>query len=328
MAIALRASPTSVSRTTAGTLTVTPTAGTAAGDVLLVTVDVSGGGNVPATPAGLTKLDSGSSGPSMVTFYRVCDGTETTFAVTVAAAACATARSYTGVDNTNPINAHGVLNRLAPSASCTGTTITTTVDGCMIVFNGGGAVNSASFTNPASFANQKLVSASTVACAVTCDWTQVTQGATGSITGTLASSMNNYGGLIALAPFGAGGNATGSLPTLTESTPAGSALGDGVAAGAPGTLALTAPSGAALGAAATTGALPTQALTAPAAAATGGASAAGNLAVLTLVAIAGTAVSAVVAIAGRVTGGLIVGSRATAGRVSRGVAGRIPRRTP
>lgn len=201
MAIALRGTPTTSRLGHSGTLTISVPSGVVSGDVLVIKCLV-GGTTLPATPSGLTLVDSASTGPSYATYVRVCDGTETSFSFTVSSSASATCRAYSGVDNSNPVNVHSV-HRTSTSTTATATTITTTLPDCVLVFGSGIGSAESSFTNPTGFANQSASLSSPAV--VSCDETQAAAGATGSISGTWASTANNnYASLIALAPAATG----------------------------------------------------------------------------------------------------------------------------
>lgn len=221
MAIAARGTPTNGHKQNAGTLTISLPTGVVSGDVIVFNVIV-GGTTLPATPTGLTLIDSGNAGPSYATYYRVCNGTEgASFSWTVASSASGTCRAYSGVDNGAPINAHSVL-RTATSLTATATGITTTFNGCQLIFGSGIASAETSFTNPTGFSAQDINTSSPAA--VSCDESQTTAGATGNQSGTWASTANNnYASLVALKPA-----ASGVANTLTASPGAMVITGDAV----------------------------------------------------------------------------------------------------
>lgn len=209
MAIALRGTNGGTQTVnTGGTLTVPVPAGTVAGDVLVILVSVVSSATVPATPAGLTLLDSGSTGPSYASYYRVCDGTEpASYAFTVTKRAAGISASYSGVDNTSPINAHGAPNKTA-TVSATATTITTTANGCQLIFVSTIGTANETFTNPTGFANQLVKTSTSNNTLVFCDEAQATAGATGTVTGTWSAANNNFTQLIALKPAASAGPQT------------------------------------------------------------------------------------------------------------------------
>ena len=206
MAIALRAT-NGATTGASGTLAVPVPTGTVSGDVLLISIVVSGT-TVPATPSGLTLLTSANTGPATGFYYRVCDGTEgASYSFTVASGASATSRSYSGVDNTTPINTNGTPNRTAASASCTALSITPTVNNCEIVWFGVTVTNGkTTFTDPTGFANQEYVhqTTGTTTSAASDDEAQTTAAATGNQTGTFGAAANNYGLMVALQPASSG----------------------------------------------------------------------------------------------------------------------------
>ena len=219
MAIALRAT-NGATTGASGTLAVPVPTGTVSGDVLLISIVVSGT-TVPATPAGLTLLTSANTGPATGLYYRVCDGTEgASFSFTVASGAAATSRSYSGVDNTTPINTNGTPNRTAASASCVALSITPTVNNCEIVWFGVTVTNGkTTFTDPTGFANQEYVhqTTGTTTSAASDDEAQTTAAATGNQTGTFGAAANNYGLMVALQPASSGvaNTLTASPGTMT-----------------------------------------------------------------------------------------------------------------
>lgn len=195
-----------------GTLSVPVPTGTVSGDVLVILVSVVSSSTVPATPSGLTLLDSASTGPSYASYYRVCDGTEpASYGFTVTKRAAGISVTYSGVNTTTPINAHGAPNKTT-TTSATATTITTTANGCRLIFASTIGTASETFTNPTGFANQVLETSSSNNTLAFCDESQTTAGATGTITGTWSAANNNFSQLIALAPA-SGGTAN----TLTAS---------------------------------------------------------------------------------------------------------------
>lgn len=207
MAIALRAS-SGATTTASGTLAVPVPAGTVAGDVLVIGVHVGLSASVPANPAGLTFISGASGGPSFGSWYRICDGTEpASYSFTVAAASSGTSRTYSGVDNTTPINAQATPNRSAALATATASSITSTVNGCVLVWFSGITANNPTLTNPTGFANQQLNDSATgSASSGSCDKAQGTAGATGTVQGTWSIAGNNYAQVIALAPSAAVGS--------------------------------------------------------------------------------------------------------------------------
>lgn len=204
MSIALR-QVDGATTTAAGTLVVPVPAGTVGGDVLVIGVHVGLSASMPSTPSGLTFISGATAGPSFGSWYRICDGTEpASYSFTVAAASSATSRSYSGVDNTTPINAQATPNRTAASATATASSITSTVNGCVLVWMSGVTANNPTLTNPASYANQDLKDSATGSAASgSCDLAQGTAGATGTVAGTWSIAGNNYAQLIALAPAAA-----------------------------------------------------------------------------------------------------------------------------
>ncbi len=134
-------------------------------------------------------------------------------------------RAYSGVDTTTPVNAksHNVQdsNHGSPYAIAANT-ITTTVNGCQLVYVGApdDGTATASYTAPSGYGNavnaqSSLGGAYGGSILLTADQSQTTAGATGTVTGTITQAGGNaawIGYLIALAPSGGGGGGSVSDP--------------------------------------------------------------------------------------------------------------------
>lgn len=107
-----------------------------------------------------------------------------------------------------------------------------------------------------------------------------------TVTATLSAS-NNWAAQIQTfyEQAGSNGNASGSVGTVTATTPAGSSTGGASSTGAVGTLTITAPAGSVSGNAATTGDLATVSVTAPEATASAVTNAAGDVGTVTLLVV-------------------------------------------
>lgn len=198
MAIATRSS-SGASRIGAGSLTLPVPAGTQNGDIMLAEVTVSASANVPGTPAGWTPIDSIGTGPSAQTYFRIASAEPASYDFAVAADAAGAIGSYSGGNVLAPINAHGAFNKTAASSTVTATTITPTVNGCMLVFFGGEGGPVSAFVGPAGFTQEQAVISADI-CVLFADVIQAIAGATGSISATFTGSVNCQGTLVALAP--------------------------------------------------------------------------------------------------------------------------------
>jgi len=200
--ITFRATATAIQTSSGGgTLTINKPAGTVSGDVEIAVIEVNGSANLPATPAGWTLLDSGSTGPSVATYYKVAGGSEpASYSWTVANIASGVIATYTGCDPVSPINAHGALNRTT-GTSATATSITTTAP-CRLVYVMGTSGNGA-ITDPSGYTRRGRADDSVTATQTLLDDVdQASSGATGTVTGTFGGAVNAYSGLIALKPTG------------------------------------------------------------------------------------------------------------------------------
>lgn len=183
-----------------GTLTISKPTGVVSGDVLVAVIEVNNPSNVPATPAGWTLLDSGSTGPSSATYYKVAGGSEpSSYSWTVANLAAGVIAAYTGCDPVNPVNVHGALNRTTASP-LTATSITTTAP-CKIIFVAG-IGGTPTITTPTGF-TARGTAAGAADSAFLADMDQGATGATGNVTAAIGSTNNGYASLIALKPAGA-----------------------------------------------------------------------------------------------------------------------------
>jgi hypothetical protein len=203
MAVAVRASSTPTSSATT-TLVVNVPAGVQNGDTLIMLVVVAGAAHTP-TQASWTQLDAGTTGPSVATFWRIAASEPGSYNVTIPATNNSTGVmiAYSGAHATTPINQHGALNRTTVTP-VTATTITPSVDNCMILFACGEG-STAAITTPAGYNSEQNGLGGGSLLVVLADLLQTTATATGSVTGAIAGSQNAYSGLIAIAPPAAGG---------------------------------------------------------------------------------------------------------------------------
>lgn len=166
--------------------------GCQAGDVLVI---ANRGATMPA-PSGFTtllaKTNYGTSGRQSAIYAKALTATDISNGyITVSSNSnTCTAVAYRGVDNTTLTNAIGTLNtgQNGTPVTMTASSITTTVDGCMLLFFGmpdQNASTSGTFTSPTGYTdvadNLTGFRANTIASLL-----QTTHGATGDVTGTYA----------------------------------------------------------------------------------------------------------------------------------------------
>lgn len=203
--------------------TVTAPAGAQTGDVIVVSLLVGDGSNVPATaPAGWTLAASCSySAPDPWTvnqyvYVKPYDGaTSWTFTHASANGAQAFAECWQGVDTTNPLDVPATKASTGANTGATSATapsLTTVTDGCQLVVARGSWDGNA-ITPPSGWTERSDTPVLWVG-----DKTQATAGATGSVVVPGGSTSAQRWGIIMLAlrPSGAAaapnhGAATGSL---------------------------------------------------------------------------------------------------------------------
>jgi hypothetical protein len=189
-------------------VTVSPPAGVATGDVMLAVVAYNSGALTPA--AGWTNiLSQAGTGATLAVYRRTAGASEvssvwslnTTGALSVAVSA------YDNVDATMPIDVFGVQAN-ASSTAMTAPSITPVAGADMLVFAGAVAANVRA-TAPAGMAEDADAGATGVGVYMA-DQLLVASGATGTRIATLASATENIAALIALQPSVTAG---GSAPT-------------------------------------------------------------------------------------------------------------------
>lgn len=208
MAIALRQVATAtVDR--AITLTINKPTGTVQDDIMAACIVVRGHQSyaMAGVPTGWTEIvkDNGTlDNTEVFAYYKVAGASEpanytwtTTFDIYDIAGGIV---SYSGGNTAAPINASAVTTTAA-SATVNAPSITTTVNGCQLVFFAGiRGANSA--TPPAGYAEQWDVNSGGdyKACCEMAHVNQATAGVTGAITATAATAADNIGIHIAVAP--------------------------------------------------------------------------------------------------------------------------------
>ena len=182
------------------TVTVNKPASVAIGDLLLFHAMANADRTVTTPPTGFTliRLDSDHNTVSMVSYYRIADGSEaSTFSLTWNAAPGSNSgmcHRITGTHQTTPINQNsGQLN--VNTTAGTAPSVTTTVNDCLLVYFGGSGTGGQTSTPPSGMTEQ-----SDMARAETATVGFPTAGATGTKVNTWAIASDNGAQLIALAP--------------------------------------------------------------------------------------------------------------------------------
>lgn len=173
-----------------------------ANDILIAQIVIDSASPAITPPAGWTAIGSltASTNISMLTYWRVA-GSEPasyTWNFGVTAGNCGIMSAWSGCDTGTPVNAHGEQAN-ASSATCTAPSITTTVDGCQVLFIGC-YKNKETWAPPTGWILEAGLGGTLEPTAGLADATQSTHGATGSKFTTLGTAANNIGQLVALAP--------------------------------------------------------------------------------------------------------------------------------
>lgn len=185
-------------------------AGFLAGDLLIAALQWRlTGATISTPPTGWTSLDNEpGTNINEAVFYKIAAGGDANpvFVMSVTVPACGQSIAITTgtFDTASPINAHSILEN-ASSVSCTASSITTTVNDCLLLFFGA-AVGATTFI-PDALMSELQESASNEAgnnCGgelASESW--VTAGITGTRTSTLSTAQRNIAALLAIAPAGA-----------------------------------------------------------------------------------------------------------------------------
>lgn len=188
-------------------------ASVAEGDLLIMTVcHQSNAATSINTPSGWTLAiaDAIDFSRKAAIFYKIAGSSEpSTWTLTFTttgnpSVAIATVSRWTGHDASTPINVSGSQVN-ASSSSCTAPSITTTVDGCELLFFGWDH-NGRSYTPPTGYNEQWEERINTGVNDVSqsgAHKTQASDGATGSVFATLNAATVNSGFHLAIAPDGA-----------------------------------------------------------------------------------------------------------------------------
>jgi hypothetical protein len=177
-------------------------AGQQSGDVLVAVIDVKAVPTV-TTPAGWTLVSNTINGSAMrqLVYWRVATGASEppsyTWTYNENRAASGSILAYAGVNTADPIQTFSA--GLGSTTSITAPSVTTTVDGSMIV--GGFGINADSTITPPPGMTERgeIVSATRLRTEV-CDVLLTSAGATGDQVATAATAAASVGQLIALRP--------------------------------------------------------------------------------------------------------------------------------
>ena len=187
-------------------ITVATPSGTAAGDVLLATIDVRGKPKITA-PTGwqLVRHDDGSSTMQKATYWKAATAGEPashTFGFSSSMGATALVSAYSGVSTTAPVDAHSGLVGTTASRQITAPAVTTTVPGTRLVGLFATA-SSTTITPPTGMTERAEATTPTSTYKISgelADAAHSTTGSTGTRVATAGLSTKNIGQLIALRP--------------------------------------------------------------------------------------------------------------------------------
>lgn len=209
MAIGLRASGSVTYDANAASQTVTKPAGTATGDVAIMAVGINF--TTVATPTGWTLVGSiVLTNATTFVFSRVIQAGDTTWTLTPGGGAQqfgVAFQTFTGVDNTTPIDATGTANSSASGTTIATNAVTIATDQAWHLigvgtFNGGGsATGFTALTNGASPANE--------GAALLYNQTPKSVGSTGTVTVTTTTGAKSA---VPFALRPAAGAAAGYVP--------------------------------------------------------------------------------------------------------------------
>lgn len=165
------------------------------GDFLLAFVSVLANGPVATAPAGWTSLSSNSSGPYAGVWYKTASSEPSTYTWSINSETTGCIIRYSGVTGINASS----INRTSATTTVTASTITTTQDGCFLVFlASSNAAQSGAYTGPTGFTQHINQTSSNDVPILFAEMTQATHGATGAVTATAATSTGQLGILVAL----------------------------------------------------------------------------------------------------------------------------------
>lgn len=176
---------------------------------------VTGTATTPASQASWTILDTEATGPTVRSFFRIASSEPASYTFTVVdpQGSVGIIATYSGSHASTPLNQHSAWNRLTSTVNISATTITPSVDNCMIVFMGGmGAAASA--TPPSGYTERADQASPGGQVAETAELLQTSAVATGTVTGTSSAATNTQGSVVAIAPASAAAVAGNWAPVI------------------------------------------------------------------------------------------------------------------
>ncbi|MFL6005040.1 MAG: LamG-like jellyroll fold domain-containing protein [Gaiellaceae bacterium] len=212
--IAFRAAA-SAQTNSANSLAIARPAGTLAGDVLVVAVEVRGAPTITA-PSGWTLVRTDTSGTTIrqALYTRVAQATEPasyTWSFSASQAAFGVVSSYAGVNTTAPLD--GATGRVNASSTAIATNAFNTTSPSDAIVGFFGTATNASITPPSGMTEQREVAGGNKqkAALESADALQPLAGSTGAPTATASATGVNIGQLVALRPA--------NSPAPTDSEP-------------------------------------------------------------------------------------------------------------
>lgn len=228
MAIAERGTATQASALSGADLTINVPTGVQDGDVMIAFLRCGTAALTMPALTGWTSLDifnTAGQNPSGRSYFRIASSEPASYTWATSSLTVATAGSiiaYSGTDATTPINQHGAFNRQASNSAPAANSITSTVDGCKILYIVGSPGSMGTFTPPAGYTNESPGTISTIFLA---DIDQASQGATGTATATITSAAATIAQLVALAPSAAAAAPVNTVaPAVTGTATVGQTL--------------------------------------------------------------------------------------------------------
>lgn len=197
-AIAFRSATTTNNTTSCNTqsVTVNVPAGTTNGDVMVVGVQY-GGSTQMTTPAGWTLINhvnnSFSTTQNLTTFYRVASSEPASYTWTMPSLVCwiTAAGSYSGVDNSTPINAQTTVGVTTGTSLVANAVTTTMANDTIVTIFAGYNGTSTTWTPPAGQTERVDSNNTSVRSIELNDSNQASVGSSGTFTAT--ASVSNYG---------------------------------------------------------------------------------------------------------------------------------------
>lgn len=243
------ANATTASTGGASSLAVSTPASTAAGDVLVAAISVSGGSgvliNAPNSSWHLINRTDNSTLVSVASYYRVATGTDSasyTWTFGSSVRAIGTVSRYSGIDNTNPVDVAGTdgTNSFFSSNLVSAPAITTTANNDRVIGFFAIAANT-TFTAPTSLSERMDLGVFNGPTLEVSDTVVPSPVYTGTVTATAGTSNRWAAHLVALRP------AITSSPSVILARPGGTVAGDvlvvGISVSGGSATTITSPSG-------------------------------------------------------------------------------------